>query len=68
MSNGESEARAKPCACPYCDSTVGEEEPFPFCATCGKRVVCCPSCKEPVKEEDRTCPHCGQTIEIGDFR
>ncbi len=67
MNEKKPESRGKTCTCPYCDNTMGEEEPFPFCRICGKKVECCPECGEPMKSGEKTCPSCGSEVPYGDF-
>lgn len=51
----------EPRYCPYCDAEIAEAS-FPYCGACEVEVFTCPSCREPVKREEKVCPHCGADI------
>lgn len=50
-------------SCPYCDEEIAEAA-FPYCEACGKEIISCPSCKEPVSNDAKVCPNCGVDIEV----
>jgi len=49
------------CACPYCDSSL-EEEDKTFCRACRVEFEECPSCGGITKKGDEKCLHCGKPI------
>lgn len=48
------------CACPYCSHE--EEAFFPFCKSCGKELVACRECGQPVLSDGESCPNCGAPV------
>jgi len=49
------------CACPYCDSSL-EEEDKTFCRACRVELEECPACGGITKKGEATCLHCGQPL------
>ncbi len=50
------------CACPYCDATL-EEEAAGYCTACRIELEECPACGGITKKEDKTCIHCGASLD-----
>ncbi len=48
-------------SCPYCDEEIGEAT-FPYCQACEVKLIPCPKCKKPVKQDVKKCPYCGAKI------
>ena len=50
--------------CPYCDDEVIKED-YPYCQACGVTIFYCPECREPLKRDNKVCPHCGAEVKEG---
>ena len=58
MEKAKKEARAAKCACPFCESEMGEAAP-PFCQACGVAIRFCMKCKAVAPRDAKVCPSCG---------
>ncbi len=51
----------KACFCPYCDAEIEAAASF-RCRVCEVVIFYCPSCRQPVARDKKTCPNCGAEI------